>query len=49
MRLKRVAYLLLHGNDSVAEIAYQVGFNSPSYFTRWLSRAVWCVRRQKIS
>jgi len=34
MRLKRAAYLLLHGKETVAEIAYQVGFNSPSYFTR---------------
>ena len=34
VRLHRAAQLLDKSNLTVAEIAYQVGFNSPSYFTK---------------
>jgi DNA-binding response OmpR family regulator len=34
VRLQRAAQLLEKSNLTVAEIAYQVGFNSPSYFTK---------------
>jgi len=34
LRLKRAAYLLRKANSSVAEVAYSVGFNNPSYFAR---------------
>nr|WKN40082.1 ATP-binding protein [Tunicatimonas sp. TK19036] len=33
-RLRKAAALLLSSNHTVAEIAYMVGFSSPSYFTR---------------
>lgn len=35
MRLKRAAQLLAKSQQSVAEIAFQVGFNDPKYFTKY--------------
>lgn len=35
LRLKRAAQLLEKSQLSVAEIAYQVGFNNPKYFTKY--------------
>ncbi|WP_165835896.1 helix-turn-helix domain-containing protein [Marinifilum breve] len=34
IRLRKSAQLLIEAKQSVNEIAYEVGFNSPSYFTR---------------
>jgi AraC-like DNA-binding protein len=34
LRLKRAAQLLQRNAASVSEIAYTVGFNNPSYFSR---------------
>jgi ligand-binding sensor domain-containing protein/signal transduction histidine kinase/DNA-binding response OmpR family regulator len=34
IRLKHSAKLILDGNRKISEIAYQVGFNDPKYFTR---------------
>ncbi len=34
IRLKHSAALILEGNQKISEIAYQVGFNDPKYFTR---------------
>ncbi len=34
IRLKHSAKLILEGNKKISEIAYQVGFNDPKYFTR---------------
>ena len=34
IRLKHAAQLLRSGTQQVSEILYQVGFNSPSYFTK---------------
>ena len=34
MRLKKAASLLASSDMTVAEIAYEVGFSSPSYFTK---------------
>ncbi len=33
VRLQRAANLLLHHSGNIAEIAYEVGFNNPSYFS----------------
>lgn len=33
-RLKRAAYLLRHSKGNISEVAYKVGFNSPSYFSK---------------
>jgi AraC-like DNA-binding protein len=35
IRLKRAARLLEKSQMSIAEIAYQVGFNNPKYFARY--------------
>ena len=34
LRLKKAASLLAASDMTVAEIAYEVGFSSPSYFTK---------------
>ncbi|MDF9828816.1 two-component regulator propeller domain-containing protein [Parabacteroides sp. PF5-6] len=34
LRMKQAAYLLETGTQTIAEVAYQTGFNSPSYFSR---------------
>ncbi len=34
IRLKHAARLLLNKNKTVAEVAYEAGFSSPSYFTK---------------
>jgi signal transduction histidine kinase/ligand-binding sensor domain-containing protein/DNA-binding response OmpR family regulator len=39
LRLKRAAYLFKQHSGNITEIAYQVGFNKPSYFTE-------CLRKQ---
>ncbi|WP_241739268.1 hybrid sensor histidine kinase/response regulator transcription factor [Pontibacter beigongshangensis] len=33
MRLKRARHLLLHSDRNISEIAYEVGFSSPAYFS----------------
>lgn len=38
IRLKNSAALLLEGKNTIAEIAYRVGFNDPSYFTKVFSK-----------
>ena len=34
IRLKKAAQLLLENRYTIVEVAYTVGFNTPSYFTR---------------
>ncbi|WP_340202062.1 two-component regulator propeller domain-containing protein [Ascidiimonas sp. W6] len=34
LRLRKGKYLLEHSHKSISEIAYEVGFNNPSYFTK---------------
>ena len=34
MRLERAKQLLIHTDDTIAEVAYTVGFSSPSYFSK---------------
>lgn len=34
IRIKKAALLLLDGNQRVSEVAYQVGFNDPKYFSK---------------
>jgi AraC-like DNA-binding protein len=38
IRLKRAAQLLEKNDYTVAEVAYQVGFNDPAYFTRMFKK-----------
>ncbi|MCU0416836.1 MAG: response regulator [Cytophagaceae bacterium] len=38
IRLKKSATLLMEGKHSIAQIAYMVGFNDPSYFTKVFSK-----------
>lgn len=33
-RLNRAKVLLAQGNKNISEVAYDVGFSSPSYFTK---------------
>jgi AraC-like DNA-binding protein len=35
MRLKRAAQLLRESQRNVSEIAYEVGFNNPKYFSKY--------------
>lgn len=39
IRLQRAAQLLVKTNKSVAEIAYEVGFNNPKYFSKFFKAA----------
>lgn len=39
IRLKRATELLQSGRYNVSEVAYQVGFNNPRYFTKYFSEA----------
>lgn len=34
VRLKKAAHLLAHGEYTISEVLFKVGFNNPSYFTR---------------
>ena len=34
MRLKRAQQMLAQGDDTIAQVAYSVGFTAPSYFTK---------------
>lgn len=33
-RLNMAVKLFREGNDNIADVAYKVGFNTPSYFTK---------------
>ena len=35
IRLKRAAQLLRESQQNVSEVAYQVGFNNPKYFSKY--------------
>ena len=35
IRLKRAAQLLRESQQNISEIAFQVGFNNPKYFSRY--------------
>nr|WP_233507748.1 helix-turn-helix transcriptional regulator [Adhaeribacter pallidiroseus] len=38
VRLKRAAQLLSESQLTVAEVAYEVGFNNPKYFTKYFKQ-----------
>lgn len=39
VRIKRAAALLERSQLNVAEVAYNVGFNNPKYFTKYFKKA----------
>lgn len=41
-RLRRAAALILLGNETIAEIAYQTGFNTPNYFSTTFRKHFGC-------
>ena len=43
VRLRKAAELLKEGGLTIAEIADKVGFNTPSYFTKFIQETVWGV------
>jgi DNA-binding response OmpR family regulator len=43
VRLKRAAQLLLESQLTVAEVAYEVGFNNPKYFTKYFKTEFNCL------
>jgi CheY-like chemotaxis protein/AraC-like DNA-binding protein len=43
IRLKRAAQLLVESQLTVAEIAYEVGFNNPKYFTKYFKAEFHCL------
>ncbi|MGV3642325.1 MAG: helix-turn-helix transcriptional regulator, partial [Adhaeribacter sp.] len=43
IRLKRAARLLEESQLTVAEIAYEVGFNNPKYFTKYFKAEFHCL------
>ena len=47
-RLKKAAQMLLEKDLSISEVAYQTGFNSPSYFTRCFKSEFGCSPRDFI-
>ena len=53
IRLKRAAQLLRDSQLHVSEIAFQVGFNNPKYFSRYFKEELgFCllhIRKRKIS
>ena len=46
-RLKRAELLLQQGGKTVSEVAYEVGFSSPSYFSQMLPRLFWMLAGNK--
>ena len=47
-RLKRAEVLLMHGGKTIAEVAYEVGFSSPSYFSKCFKDYFGCLPGSKI-
>lgn len=48
-RLKKAAKLLLENNFSVTQIAYEVGFNSPSHFTKAFKQMFNCLPSEYVN
>jgi transcriptional regulator GlxA family with amidase domain len=49
MRLKRAAQLLVKSGMSIAEIAYEVGFNNPKNFTKYFKEEFKILPSQYVS
>lgn len=47
-RLKRAEILLMQGGKTIAEVAYEVGFSSPSYFSKCFKDYFGCLPGSKI-
>ena len=47
-RLKRAESLLLQGGKTIAEVAYEVGFSSPSYFSKCFKEHFGCLPGEKL-
>lgn len=47
-RLKRAETLLMQGGKTIAEVAYEVGFSSPSYFSKCFKDYFGCLPGSKI-
>ena len=45
IRLKHAAKLLRETRMNISEVAYQVGFNNPKYFTKYLKKNLVCFRQ----
>lgn len=45
LRLRRAAILIRHSSETIAEIAYQTGFNTPNYFCKVFREAFGCTPR----
>lgn len=41
-RLKKAIPLLVKHNFTISEIAFQIGFNDPKYFSKCFKKRVWC-------
>lgn len=47
-RLKRAEVLLMQGGKTIAEVAYEVGFSSPSYFSKCFKDYFGCLPGSKV-
>ncbi len=46
LRLRRAAALIRHSNETLSEIAYKTGFNTPNYFCKVFRREFHCTPKE---
>lgn len=44
VRMKKAAYLLAQTDDTIAEVAHQVGIDDPNYFTKLFKKRWVCLQ-----